>query len=72
MSYCLLVPHYNHERQFMAFLPSLLATGLPCIVIDDGSDQQSLEQVREEPQGYRFLGSLRDALDKNQRRFVWL
>ena len=21
MSYCLLIPHYNHERQFLAFLP---------------------------------------------------
>jgi len=47
MTYCLLVPHFNHERQFLAFLPSLLATGLHCIIVDDGSDETSLVQVRE-------------------------
>lgn len=45
MKYCLLIPHYNHERQFMAFLPQLIATGLPLIVVDDGSDETSRTQV---------------------------
>jgi glycosyltransferase involved in cell wall biosynthesis len=45
MSYCLLVPHYNHERQFLAFLPQLIATGLPLVVVDDGSNDHSRTQV---------------------------
>lgn len=46
MTYCLLIPHYNHERQFLAFLPHLIATGLPCVIIDDGSSPESLTQVK--------------------------
>lgn len=42
MNYCLLIPHYNHERQFIAFLPQLVASGLPCVIVDDGSSEQSL------------------------------
>ena len=45
MNYCLLVPHYNHERQFIAFMPQLVATGLSCIVVDDGSSEQSLAAI---------------------------
>lgn len=47
MKYCILVPHYNHERQFLAFLPQLMATGLPVVVVDDGSNEQSLHQVEQ-------------------------
>ncbi|WP_323813928.1 glycosyltransferase family 2 protein [Cellvibrio sp. NN19] len=45
MNYCLLVPHYNHERQFIAFLPQLVAAGLPIIIVDDGSSESSRAQV---------------------------
>lgn len=45
MSYCLLIPHYNHERQFIAFLPQLVATGLPIVIVDDGSSESSRAQV---------------------------
>lgn len=38
MKVCLLVPHYNHLDQFERFLPRLMETGLPLIVIDDGSE----------------------------------
>lgn len=47
MSYCLIIPHYNHERQFLAFLPKLIALGIPLIVVDDGSSEQSLSLVEE-------------------------
>lgn len=46
MNYCLLIPHYNHERQFIAFLPQLVASGLPCIIVDDGSSKQSLVALK--------------------------
>lgn len=45
MSYCLLIPHYNHERQFIAFLPQLVASGLPLVIVDDGSHEESRAQV---------------------------
>ena len=45
MSYCLLIPHYNHERQFIAFLPQLVASGLPLIVVDAGSNSDSIAQL---------------------------
>lgn len=45
MSYCLLIPHYNHERQFIAFLPQLAASGLPLVIVDDGSSDESRTQV---------------------------
>lgn len=47
MTYCLLIPHYNHERQFLAFLPHLVATGLPCVIVDDGSSPESLKQIQQ-------------------------
>lgn len=47
MTYCILVPHYNHERQLQQFLPALVATGLPCLIVDDGSDSASVQQVKE-------------------------
>jgi glycosyltransferase involved in cell wall biosynthesis len=45
MNYCLLIPHYNHERQFIAFLPQLVASGLPLVIVDDGSSNESCAQV---------------------------
>ena len=47
MTYGLLVPHYNHARQFERFLPSLLATGLTCLVIDDGSEAEQQLYLRK-------------------------
>ena len=43
MSYCFLVPHYNHSQQFIEFLPLLLSTGLPIVVVDDGSEREQLD-----------------------------
>ncbi|WP_086933107.1 glycosyltransferase family 2 protein [Agarilytica rhodophyticola] len=47
MTYCLIIPHYNHERQFLDFLPELLKTQLPCIIIDDGSQVESVKQIKD-------------------------
>ena len=45
MKYCLLVPHYNHHRQFLEFLPRLESLGLDCIIVDDGSAAESVEAL---------------------------
>jgi len=46
VSYCLLVPHYNHSAELARFLPALSALGLPILLVDDGSDADHLAQVR--------------------------
>lgn len=35
---CVVIPVYNHEAALVPFLERLRAYGLPCIVVDDGSD----------------------------------
>ena len=34
---CVLIPVYNHEHAIGTVVQSVLATGLPCILVDDGS-----------------------------------
>ncbi len=34
---CVLIPVYNHEHAVGAVVQAILATGLPCILVDDGS-----------------------------------
>jgi predicted LPLAT superfamily acyltransferase len=38
---CLLIPVYNHERALGPLLEQLRASGLPCILVDDASDEAS-------------------------------
>ncbi|MGH1428521.1 MAG: glycosyltransferase [Arenicella sp.] len=46
MKLCIVVPHFNHEAAFEAFLPTLASLKLPCIIVDDGSDESSLHHVK--------------------------
>lgn len=46
MQYCFLVPHFNHFQQFEFFLPKLASVGLPIVVIDDGSSESELGNLR--------------------------
>lgn len=43
--YCLLIPHFNHAQQFLDFYPKLQASGLPVVIVDDGSDQENREKI---------------------------
>ncbi len=45
MSYCLVVPHFNHVDAFEKFLPILVALELPCIVVDDGSTKEVKQRL---------------------------
>lgn len=47
MNYCFIVPHYNHHHAFAVFLPTLLSLNIPCIIVDDGSDQDSVLAIEE-------------------------
>lgn len=47
MNFCWVIPHYNHVSEFLTFLPRLVDSSLPCIVVDDGSDPSNLAQLKE-------------------------
>lgn len=47
MNACILVPHYNHLAQFERFLPDLMLSGLPLIVVDDGSEPAQCEGLEK-------------------------
>lgn len=47
MSYCLVVPHYNHASAFEAFLPRLVSLDLPCVIVDDGSNPESKARLNK-------------------------
>lgn len=50
--YVLLVPHFNHDQQLTQCLPALLATGLPCVIVDDGSEAARLTRIQAEASKY--------------------
>jgi len=50
----LLIPHYNHARQFLHSLPALQQARLPILVVDDGSDRTQREQLVEAAAGGGF------------------
>ncbi|KAA9131397.1 glycosyltransferase family 2 protein [Marinihelvus fidelis] len=43
--YAIVVPHYNHAALFEKLAPRLLDTGLPLIVVDDGSDAEQRQAI---------------------------
>jgi glycosyltransferase involved in cell wall biosynthesis len=48
---CLLIPIYNHKETIRGVVNALAYLNLPCLVVDDGSDQETrarLERIREE------------------------
>ncbi len=44
--FCVIVPHYNHAAELAAYLPSLVACGLPVLVVDDASEPRQREALR--------------------------
>ena len=42
---CLVIPHFDHLEQFRNFLPELLGSSLPLVVVDDASPQQSFDAL---------------------------
>lgn len=41
MNLCILIPFYNHPRAIAAVVASVENLGLPCRIVDDGSDEAS-------------------------------
>ena len=44
--YCIVIPHYRHDRQLAEFLPNLARAQLPALIVDDGSDPACLKRLR--------------------------
>jgi glycosyltransferase involved in cell wall biosynthesis len=61
---CLLIPVYNHEKPLPGIVERLADSGLPCILVDDGSDASCAEVVRGLSAQYPGVQSIR--LDVNQ------
>jgi glycosyltransferase involved in cell wall biosynthesis len=38
---CVVIPHFDHFEEFQQMLPGLVTQGLPLIVVDDGSSNQT-------------------------------
>ncbi|HEY8537859.1 MAG TPA: glycosyltransferase family 2 protein [Steroidobacteraceae bacterium] len=50
MRACIVIPHYNHGRAIGDVVASLRPLGLPCLIVDDGSDdasQAALDRILE-------------------------
>ena len=45
---CLLIPIYNHKDTIAAVLDSIAYLDLPCLVVDDGSDEATQETLGRE------------------------
>jgi len=41
------LPHFNHVHELTVFLPQLLSLRLPCIVVDDGSNEEEVARLTE-------------------------
>jgi glycosyltransferase involved in cell wall biosynthesis len=49
MEICLIIPAYNAEKSILAVVHEALATGLPLLVVDDGSTDATAAVVRKLP-----------------------
>jgi len=45
MKACIIIPHYDHVEQFRDFLPTLVAIGLPLVVVDDASPDSAMDEL---------------------------
>lgn len=46
-SHCVVIPTYNHSKHLPMIVSSILQTGLPVIVVDDGSADPSRSSIRQ-------------------------
>ena len=49
MGICLIVPAYNAEKTILDVVQEALGTGLPLLVVNDGSSDATLEAIRDLP-----------------------
>jgi len=71
MSYCLVVPHFNHIESFENFLPTLAALELPCIVVDDGSSQAVQNKLEALLEPYSHMYFYTHAKNRGKGAAMW-
>jgi predicted LPLAT superfamily acyltransferase len=54
MKICIVIPNYNHGSTIASLLAALQPYQLPCIIVDDGSDQITKQQLAAAVQTYSF------------------
>jgi glycosyltransferase involved in cell wall biosynthesis len=47
MKLCIVIPYYNHPRAIAGVVASLAHLGLPCRIVDDGSDEASRQVLAQ-------------------------
>lgn len=71
MNFCWVIPHYNHVGEFISFLPRLVDAGLPCIVVDDGSATEQIEQLSALLAGHELITLLKHSHNKGKGAAVF-
>ncbi len=66
MNYCFVIPHFNHHDAFSRFLPSLARLGIACIIVDDGSNTESIEKVEA------LVADIKEGKQKNATEELYL
>lgn len=63
---CLLIPVYNHEGPLPIIVRRLAAYGLPCVLVDDGSQQSCAAVIRSLAGQYPWVQSLRHEVNRGK------
>lgn len=71
MKYCFVIPHFNHHVAFAKFLPLLSTLGLPCVVVDDGSQADSIAAVEKLISDYDNVYLLKHAFNRGKGAAVF-
>ena len=66
INYCFVIPHYNHQQAFVDFFPRLQQLGIPAVVVDDGSDPQSVAAVQQMLAGFSEVYFLKHQLNRGK------
>ncbi|MCF6767509.1 glycosyltransferase family 2 protein [Thiotrichales bacterium 19S11-10] len=61
---CIVIPNYNHSRKLDALMTALSVYQLPCILVDDGSNQKTKDAIKSIQTRYQFIDVI--TLDTNQ------
>ncbi|HJV35758.1 glycosyltransferase family 2 protein [Geomonas sp.] len=71
MATCIVIPAYNAEKTIFQVASEALSTGLPVLIVNDGSQDETAEKVRELPLSLIALGTNRGKGAALRAGFQW-
>lgn len=71
MTYCLVIPHYNHANDFETFVPKLHSLNMPCIVVDDGSDAKNITHLKSILNHYSDIHLVMHNINRGKGAAMW-